>query len=65
MILHLPNAYPRPIYYRFAHRDHFLVNKTPGMSYLASTLSKAGISVWASQKENTSLGPVMRSYKDV
>ena len=29
--------------------------------FLASATSKAGIRVWASQNENTSFGPVMRS----
>jgi hypothetical protein len=30
--------------------------------FLERAISKAGIRVWASQKEKTSLGPVMRSY---
>ena len=30
--------------------------------FLESAISNAGISVWASQKEKTSFGPVMRSY---
>lgn len=30
---------------------------------LANMVSKAGIKVWASQKEKTSLGPVMSSCK--
>jgi hypothetical protein len=29
--------------------------------FLAKAVSKAGMRVWASQKEKTSLGPVMRS----
>lgn len=32
------------------------------LDYLRSMTSNAGINVWASQKEKTSLGPVMRSY---
>jgi hypothetical protein len=32
---------------------------------LDSAISKAGIRVWASQKEKTNFGPVMRSCKDI
>ena len=32
--------------------------------YFLKAMSKAGIKVWASQKEKTSLGPVMRSYRN-
>jgi hypothetical protein len=42
-----------PIYYRYQH-EHIATNH-----YII--LPKAGISVWANQKEKTSLGPVMSS----
>lgn len=32
--------------------------------YFLKAMSKAGIKVWASQKEKTSLGPVMRSCRN-